>query len=178
MGLLSQGDCHCHSFCTDWQSARPAGLDLDRPVRPAENPSIFATSLHCFTLVSFGHTARTDPSPRNAQKIRQGRMLLRILTVYSWPKAIRYNIHPFSRRLGRGHLATMRSFRAPSSKRVFAQHRSLLLNMPPFRTREHFTEQGLLIRTKHSSNALSVFPDACPHDSTGNCVFPRTRHWT
>lgn len=31
-----------------------------------------------------------------------------------------------------------------------AQHRSSLLNMPQFRTREHFTEQGLLIRTNYS----------------------------
>lgn len=34
---------------------------------------------------------------RNAQKILQGRTSLRILAFYAWPKAIRYNNHPFSR---------------------------------------------------------------------------------
>ena len=47
-------------FSTDnvhWQSARPFG-----PVRPAYNHSIFATSLHYSTLVSFGHTSGTTKS--------------------------------------------------------------------------------------------------------------------
>ena len=47
-------------FSTDnvhWQSARPFG-----PVRPADNHSIFATSLHYSTLVSFGHTSGTTKS--------------------------------------------------------------------------------------------------------------------
>ena len=47
-------------FSTDnlhWQSARPFG-----PVRPADNHSIFATSLHYSTLVSFGHTSATTKS--------------------------------------------------------------------------------------------------------------------
>ena len=51
-------------------------------------------------------------SPGNAKKIHQGRTILRNLSLYSWPKAIRYNIHPFSRCLHRDNLPTIRSFPA------------------------------------------------------------------
>ena len=101
------------------------------------------------------------------------------LSIHPWPRAITYNIHPSSRGLSATFFynaviscSLKASKLARSLARSLAQHRRLLPNMPQFRTREHFTEQGLLIRTKYSSIALSVFPDACPHAITGNRLFP------
>ena len=115
---------------------RPHGVG---PVRPTETRSIFATSFHCFTLVSFRHTSRTvKSSPRNAKKIHQGRMILPNLSHYSWPKAISYNIHPFSRCLARDNLAASTVIFFPRYQpSKFAQLCSFSLKMPSFRTREH-----------------------------------------
>ena len=146
------------------------------PVRSAENHSIFATSLHYSTLVSFGHTSATTKSTecpehtsgKNAAASSESQCLflakghhVQHPSVLSWP------LGPFF------YTAVIScSLKASKLARSLAQHRRLLPNMPQLRTREHFTEQGLLIRTKYSSIAFSVFPDACPHAITRNRLFP------
>ena len=87
------------------------------------------------------------PCPRNAKKIHQGRMILRNLHLYSWPKAIRYNIHPFSR-LHRDNLATVGSFCAVKE--------ASLLNIAPFYSICHHFVPGNTL----SSRAYSYEPNA------------------
>ena len=147
-----------------------------RSICPADNHSIFATSFHYFTLVSFRHTNGTtmsrecqeDTSGKNDSSESQPLFLAKGHQVQH-PSVL--SLTP-SRQLGYSWVISCRQGSES------AQHRSVLLNMPPFRTREHFIEQGLLIRTKCSSIAPSVFPDACPHVSTRNRVFPGQRLWT
>lgn len=76
-------------------------------------------------------------------------MILRNLSLYSWPKAITYNIHPFSR-LHRDNLATSSVISCYQSSK-FGQLCSFSLKMPSFRARGHLTEEDLLIRTKYST---------------------------
>ena len=49
--------------------------------------------LHPCKLQAYSETDK----PRNTEKLPWGRMILTKLCLYSWPKAIWYNIHPFSR---------------------------------------------------------------------------------
>ena len=88
------------------------------------------------------------PCPGNAKKIHQGRMILRNLSLYSWPKAIRYNIHPFSRWLHRDNLATVGSFRAVKEASP--------LNIAPFCSICHHFVPGNTL----SSRAYSYGPNA------------------
>ena len=78
-------------------------------------------------------------------------MFLWNLTLSSWPKANRYNIHLFSRCLRRDNLAAMQSFLAIKQASLL---NIVLLNMPQFRTQKHFSKQGLLIRTKYSYHEI------------------------
>ena len=147
-----------------------------RSICPADNHSIFATSFHYFTLVSFRHTNGTTMS-RECQEDTSGKndssesLALFLAKGHQVQHPSVLSLTP-SRQLGYSWVISCRQGSES------AQHRSVLLNMPPFRTREHFIEQGLLIRTKCSSIAPSVFPDACPHVSTRNRVFPGQRLWT
>ena len=118
-----------------------------RLTHPVENRSIFATSLHYFTLVSFRHISATtkstecqedNASRKNASSESDALFLAKGHQVQH-PSVLSL---PLSRQLGYNVVISYHQ----ASK--FPQHHSVLLNMPPFHTRKHFTEQGLLIWTK------------------------------
>ena len=67
-----------------------------RPVRRTETPSIFAASLHCLTPVTLTHTTRTVKSREWQEDTSGNNDFFPNLSLYSWPKAITYNMHPFS----------------------------------------------------------------------------------
>ena len=137
-----------------------------RSICPAESRSIFAMSFHYFTLVSFRHTngitksreCREDTSRKNDSSesrplfLAKGHQVQHPFVLWLPPsRQLAYNLDILCYQGGE-----------------FAQHRSILLNMPPFHTCEQFIKQGLLLWTKCSSTAPSVFLDACPHVNTRN----------
>ena len=117
-----------------------------------------------------------QPSTRNADKIHRGRMILPNLSRYSWPKAIRYNIHPFSRCPHRDNLASSSviSCYRPSK---FGRLCSFFLQISSFPTREHITEQGLLLRTDTAQLLFRSFPMPALHYNPKPSISPtKFRH--
>ena len=111
-----------------------------RSTCPAENCSIFATSFHYFTLVSFRHRTGTtkstecqeDTSGKNDSSVSQPLFLaeghqVQHPSILSLPpsRQLSYNL----------------GIPCYQHSKCF-QHCSMLLNMPQFRTQEHLTEQG------------------------------------
>ena len=133
-----------------------------RGVRPCprETRSLFATSFHCFTLVSFRHTSETakctecrqDTSGKNDSSESKPLFLAKGHQVQH-PSVLSLST---PRQLG----FKFSHFMLPTE-----QVWSTLLLFPPNTLlsypRTHY-RAGLTVTDRYSSIALSVFPDACP----------------
>ena len=172
-----------HSFLnllTDWESTRPRKTRARRvPPRPREKPLLSLPRLSTASPLQASGLPVGLTSPRKAEKLPRGRITLANLCLYSWPKAIRYNIHPDSR-------CPPQTTFAYKVTRFMSCHRqskffSTLLFFPPNTLisypRTH-SEQGLLIRTESTTLSLSVFPEACPYISTRNRLFTHASNYT
>ena len=137
---------------------RPHGVG---PVRPTKTRSIFATSFHCFTLVSFRHTSRTDSTVKSTecQEDTSGKndsseskpLFLAKGHLIQHPSVLSLSS---SRQLGckHGHfLATLPTKQVWSTLLLFPQN--AIISYPGT-----LTEQGLLLRTDTAQLLIRSFP--------------------
>jgi len=133
-----------------------------RGVRPCprETRSLFATSFHCFTLVSFRHTSETakytecrqDTSGKNDSSESKPLFLAKGHQVQH-PSVLSLST---PRQLG----FKFSHFMLPSK---FGRLCSFFLQISSFPTREHITEQGLLLRTDTAQLLFRSFPMPALH---------------
>ena len=149
------------TFCTGNPLGHGTYTPPQRWTRPTETRSIFATSFHCFTLVSFRHTSRTDSRVKSTecQEDTSGKndsseskpLFLAKGHLIQHPSVLSLSS---SRQLGckHGHfLATL------PTKQVW----STLLLFPQNAIRSYpgtLTEQGLLLRTDTAQLLIRSFP--------------------
>ena len=127
--FLSKDAAILHAICT--------GVPGGQATRTGRrNTALSLPRLHTASPLQASGIPVPLPSARNAKKMHRGRTLLRNLSLYSWPRAITYNIHPFSLCLGRDNLATIGSFLA-------IQQASLLNIAPVCSICHHFVPRNI-----------------------------------